>query len=281
MALSRMKKALAAGGAAGGAVCELGDIDDGAAAPTLSREIWEIHALSAEAETLDDDWSVVEARVRERLVAARARTGRLYVCTVFRHVADAGDRRRLARIRALNLLAVTLSRETGLFVIDLDRGMAGAGARAYATDYRLGGDLATEAAAREIATTLTATGLDLHLSAAERERWAEDIKNWSPPRQDANLNACSNSNSSSPWEPPPNRALEIPRGAAFQGREARAEHLLREFWRGNLSPREILDNSIRAVSRFGAREAFGIVAGSLARTARQRLRALAPRRPRR
>src|SRR5205814_8125220 len=86
----------------------------------------------------------------------------VFVCTVFRNIpADAVDAQsRLIRIRRLNLLAAELSRETGLFVIDLDRRLAEIGAVKVQTDYRLDGPSATNIVAKEIALAVVSAGLD-------------------------------------------------------------------------------------------------------------------------
>jgi hypothetical protein len=91
--------------------------------------------------------------------------GAAFVCTVFRHVPAAEDdaRSRLARIRRLNLLVAELSRETGIFVIDLDRSLADIGALKLQTDYRLTGQDALNAVAKEIAVAVVSAGLDEYL----------------------------------------------------------------------------------------------------------------------
>jgi hypothetical protein len=124
-----------------------------------------ITSMLNEVEDIGGPWPEVEERLRRRHLAL-AEDDRLivYLLTVFRHVpaendiARAKDRRR--RIRKLNLLAAELSRETGLFVIDIDRVLADIGARALATDYRLSGPFAADAVSKTIATTLLTTGFD-------------------------------------------------------------------------------------------------------------------------
>ena len=90
----------------------------------------------------------------------------MFVSTVFRHVPDddSADQSRLVRVRRLNLLAAELSRETGLFVIDIDRTLAAIGARKLQTDYRLKGDYAADAAAKVMALAIVSAGLDGYVS---------------------------------------------------------------------------------------------------------------------
>lgn len=85
-----------------------------------------------------------------------------FICTVFRRVpSDENDAQsRLIRIRRLNLLAAELSRQTGHYVIDLDRCLADVGALKVQTDYRLDGPFSAKVVAKEIALAVASTGLD-------------------------------------------------------------------------------------------------------------------------
>jgi hypothetical protein len=114
-----------------------------------------------------EPWAEVESRLRERYQALTSIDGAVvFLCTVFRHVSsgDGADQSRLVRIRRLNLLAAELSRETGLFVIDIDRGLADLGAVKLQTDYRLDGKYASNAVAKVIALAIVSAGLDAHIS---------------------------------------------------------------------------------------------------------------------
>jgi hypothetical protein len=113
-----------------------------------------------------EPWANVERRLRERCQAVMSADGAVvFLCTVFRHVAtgDDADPGRLVRIRRLNLLAAELSREVGLFVVDLDRSLADIGASKLHTDYRLNGQYASEAAGKFIALAVLSAGLDAHV----------------------------------------------------------------------------------------------------------------------
>jgi hypothetical protein len=115
----------------------------------------------------EEPWAKVESRLRESFQALTSIDGVVvFVCTVFRHVAveQSADQSRLIRVRRLNLLAAELSRETGLFVIDLDRTLAAIGGVNLQTDYRLGGTYAAEAAAKVIALAVVSAGLDDYVS---------------------------------------------------------------------------------------------------------------------
>jgi hypothetical protein len=126
-----------------------------------------IASLLPEVDNHQEPWAEVERRWRDRCQTLMKIDGAVvFLCTVFRHVAtgDGADPSRLARIRRLNLLAAELSRETGLFVIDLDRSFADIGALRLQTDYRLGGQYASDAAAKFIALAIVSAGLDAYVS---------------------------------------------------------------------------------------------------------------------
>ena len=88
----------------------------------------------------------------------------VFICTIFRHVPGrvraSGNDETLERIRRLNLLAVELSHSLGLRVVDYNRVLAHFGARPLATDYRLGGNLATYVAGHTLASAILANGID-------------------------------------------------------------------------------------------------------------------------
>jgi hypothetical protein len=125
-----------------------------------------IVSLLPEVANYQESWVKVEKRFRERCQALMSADGAVvFLCTVFRHVAtgDSADPARLVRIRRLDLLAAELSRETGLFIIDLDRSLADIGASKLHTDYRLDGEYASQAAGKLIALAVLSAGLDAYL----------------------------------------------------------------------------------------------------------------------
>jgi hypothetical protein len=126
-----------------------------------------IASLLPEVANYQESWVEVEGRLRESYRdLASANGAAVFLCTVFRHVAsgESADRSRLIRVRRLNLLAAELSRETSLFVIDLDRTLADIGAFKLQTDYRLDGKYASDAVAKAIALAVVSAGLDAHVS---------------------------------------------------------------------------------------------------------------------
>lgn len=154
-----------------------------------------VTSLLAEVEAVDEPWPVAEQRLRS-VYRALAEDGRLIVLvsTVLRHVAaddaeteDGRDRilARRVRIRRLNLLAASLSRETGCFVVDIDRTLADIGAQALRTDYRLAGPYAAGAAAKALALTLLTAGLDDVVPIEVQETARADLVAYQPPRDRA------------------------------------------------------------------------------------------------
>jgi hypothetical protein len=126
-----------------------------------------IASLLTEVANHQKSWTEVESRLRESYRELTSTDGAVvFLCTVFRHVAsgESADQSRLIRIRRLNLLAAELSRETGLFVIDLDRALADIGAIKLQTDYRLDGKHAADAVAKIIALAVVSAGLDSYAS---------------------------------------------------------------------------------------------------------------------
>lgn len=110
--------------------------------------------------------AAMQARWRAHLDALAQRGIPAVVCTIFRHVSppQGGSREAAAatieRIRRLDILAAELSHDTGASVADVDRVLAHLGARQLATDHRLGGPIAAEAAAWTIVSALLDGPLD-------------------------------------------------------------------------------------------------------------------------
>ena len=110
--------------------------------------------------------SIAETKSRWRSYLGRLQaTGRpVFVRTVFRHVRDrageAGATQLLERIRRLNRMAVELSHELGVGVIEIDRAFAHIGGRALESDYLLMGPLAAEVSGHTTVWSLLSFGLD-------------------------------------------------------------------------------------------------------------------------
>jgi hypothetical protein len=144
-----------------------------------------ITSLLHEAALTDEPWSACEARLRllyQELCGDPARS--VYICTLLRHIdpALAGREEILRRIRRLNLLAMNLSRELGLMVVDIDRDLAHAGARNLQTDYRLQGKYAALFAGKSMAMTMLLAGLDDFVPFETQEAARRIVKAFKPPQ---------------------------------------------------------------------------------------------------
>ena len=133
----------------------------------------------AEVANHQEPWPSVERRLRQSYQRLAAKDDVVvFICTVLRHVsaeegaAQAESKR--VRIRRLNLLAAEISRETGIYVIDLDRSLADLGARTLQTDYRLSGSYAAEVAAKFMALAVISAGLDAFVSFEVQDQARDD-----------------------------------------------------------------------------------------------------------
>jgi hypothetical protein len=95
---------------------------------------------------------------------------RILLSTLFRRVGPAdSDSVDVERLRRLNMMALFLSRSTGIEIVDIDRLFAWCGARRLATDYRCLGQHAAELGGHAIAAAIFAGGLDDFLPADVQE----------------------------------------------------------------------------------------------------------------
>jgi hypothetical protein len=133
-----------------------------------------IASLLPEAGRVSEDPAETEARWRAHLARLQQAGAPVFVCTVFRHVADRAAAGTvspvLERIRRLDRMAADLSHDLGVAVIDIDRAFAHIGGRTLRTDYRLSGVMAAEVAGHAIAWSLLSFGLDEAVDPALQEK---------------------------------------------------------------------------------------------------------------
>jgi hypothetical protein len=133
---------------------------------------------------LDGIWSEQETRLRSTLEALTAAGDPVFIFTVLRHAGHDDDSdllyRRRVRIRRLNLLAAEVSRQTGAFVVDIDRVIADIGGRNLEADYRLDSPAAAAIAGCAIALCIVANGLDAFVSFEMQEKAREVISGSMP-----------------------------------------------------------------------------------------------------
>jgi hypothetical protein len=222
-----------------------------------------IASLLPEVARFETPWREEEARLRA-LYAPLCESGApLLFLTVLRHVAPSADgvadRIRL-RIRRLNLLAIELSREFGVCVVDLDRVLADVGARRLRTDYRLGGD-AIDLAAKTIATGIVVDALDGVVSFEVQDSARAAIA------------AQPVAVAAAPVATMGQNLMTLGRGRRRQTVTAvtqvvQADHvgwLLRQVVRGQLGPREAVTKVAMVLRRRGVRSSLALLTSGLGR----------------
>ncbi len=218
----------------------------------------------------DEPWTACEDRLRRHYEGlTRDPRVSVFVLTILRHVRNEEggiDRSRLNRIRRLNLLAAELSRETGVYVIDIDRALADIGAAVIGADHRLGGSHAAEAAGRCIASVVLSASLD-GVIAFERSQAAAAVLAALP---------VIGAGAMAPRAPPVLVGPERRQYAARRpSRLPGAEGRLRDLLAGRASIGEAMFLLRRAIAHRGPAESLALIldavrrmAGPRARTAR-------------
>lgn len=209
-------------------------------------------------------WATVAERLSEayrKLADVDGATPTMaFICTVFRRVPpDEGDAQsRLVRIRRLNLLAAELSRETGHYVIDLDRCLADIGALKIQTDYRLEGPFAAKIVAKEMAMAIASAGLDAFVAFE-----AQDAAKLSISQTDLGLAVPK----ITAMDALPSNVLSLGAGRRKQvvatvvdtDAESHVGWLFRLLLTGRLSPREAMAKLGNSISSRGLRASSGMV----------------------
>lgn len=113
-------------------------------------------AALLEDSALHDPIASTRARWAARIGRYRAAGhDRVLLCNLFRRVEDpTGEGPGVEQIRRLNRMAIDLSREFGVEIVDIDRLFALCGGRSLDTDYRGGGGMAPRLAGHAIANAI-------------------------------------------------------------------------------------------------------------------------------
>ena len=228
-----------------------------------------VSSFAAEIEASRRDWPATQARLRlDYGSLTNASERQVFVCTVFRHTPrDLEERERsdlLLAIRRLNLLAVELSHETGLQIIDIDRDLADVGGVNIGADYRLIGADSAEAAGYAMASTILAMGLDEWVSPE-----AQDLAMAAVARADPRAKArerslhIPNSLTTTPYR----RRGQVVTGLAPGAQ--RASVVLEGVLSGRIRLAEAMGMIRRAVARRGVRESLALAGAGLRRFAGQ------------
>jgi hypothetical protein len=217
-----------------------------------------ITSLLDEVDAVDERWQETEDRLRSTY-RNLSEDGRLavFICTVLRHVApDAAPElvtARRIRIRRLNLLAAELSRETGCFVIDVDRMLADIGAQPLQTDYRLIGPYAAGAAAKSIAMTLLSAGLDAFVPVEIQDAARDLVAAYQPPRAAAVTIKAKTAGVYSVASRSAGRRTQTVVPVVHIVDESQVDLQLRRLMRGQIGTRRAVAMFIRSVHQRGLR----------------------------
>jgi hypothetical protein len=232
-----------------------------------------VTSLLPQLEKLEEPWSLTGQRLRTAYRALCAGDVPVFICTILRHVSGGVDPELAAairiRIRRLNLLAAEISRETGAYVIDLDRVLADIGARRFQTDYRLAGS-ALPTAGHFISLTLITNGLDAMVS-FEIQEAARALVNARKPAVPADETAQTEITlkKSLPSLGQGRRKQSVAT-VSYTTEDNHAGWLVRQVLRGTISPMEALRRLVQAVRRRGVRESTLLLASGLYRQVSRR-----------
>jgi hypothetical protein len=220
---------------------------------------------------LDEAWPESETRLNAACEALGAGGDPVFICTVLRHAGYDEDAdllyRRRVRIRRLNLLAMELSRQIGVFVIDIDRVVADIGGRNLQTDYRLNSPEAAAVAGHTIALCIVANGLDVFVPIETQDK-AREIILQNTPRASLARDLV------------PANVMALGRGRRKQTVatvidtefDNQVGRLLRQMLKRELAPAEALDKLIQAVRRRGLMESGALLASAVLRTVKSNRR---------
>lgn len=218
---------------------------------------------------IEEPWPQVEQRLRSAYIRLSERGVPVFICTILRHVGDdeTPESRAALRIRILrfNLLAAEISRETGAYVIDVDRVLADVGARRIQTDYRLAGNAAAEMAGHFMALTLVGNAVDA-VVAFELQDAAREILTSSRP-------VLAELDGAKPEITLKKDLMSMGRGrqkqiispVLYTVQENYIGWLTRQVLRGAIGPREAIQRLVLAIRRRGLRESVFLLASGLSK----------------
>ena len=245
-------------------ICECDFLPNMASLLGMEKVNVKVASLLPEVSRAVEPWMEVELRLHEACAELVKGNVPVFVSTVLRHVAEdedpkLADERRI-RIRRLNLLAAEISRRTGAYVIDIDRALAHIGARSLATDYRLNGEVAAEAAGYVIASTLLTNALDAHVSVEVQDAALTSL---TESRQEIGQSGSALKKNVLALGKGRRKQIVSPVISPIQ--ENHAGWLVRQVLRGEITPGNALHRLGQAVRRRGVRESAGLLASGISR----------------
>jgi hypothetical protein len=233
-------------------------------------------SLVGEVDTPGEAWPATEQRLRATYKTL-CDDGRLmvFISTVLRQVptdgpSDAAMARRI-RIRRLNLLAPELSRETGCFVVDVDRTLADIGAAPLKTDFRLGGPFAAAAAGKSIAMTLLSAGLDDAVPIDVQERARGLIAAYRPPSEATTFGRAMQPLGVHIVAERTGRRAQIVQPVRYLVDDDQVDLQVRRLMSGQIGPGAALGMLLRSVGHHGVRSTAKRTASGIGRYLRGRV----------
>jgi hypothetical protein len=235
---------------------EPGDLQAQAAGAVL------VTSLVSEVEGLVS-WPNVEARLRGFYAGLCAPGDPVFICTVFRHVCSGDcelELQRRVRIRRLNLSAANISRESGAYVIDIDRRLSDIGAHRLGTDYRMHGAAAIDLAGNAIAREIILNGLDAVADVDLQNRALAVLSPYqpaiaaTPPIEAAYLRPMGRG-----------RRTQLAATLPNVNREGDVAWLIRQTLKRQIGAVYALDKVLQAIRLRGVRKTFALLASGAAR----------------
>ncbi len=233
-----------------------------------------VTSLVLELETILEPWPQVERRLRAAYADLCEAGKPVFICTILRHIGQDGvvetPDALMLRIRRLNLLAAEISRETGAFVIDLDRVLADIGARRLRTDYRLEGKSTTEISGHFIAETLIANALDDFVPFEIQDSAGALLVLSRPKIAAAPSRTEQGSLRQNRISVGQGRRRQIIDPVTYTTEDNYAGWLVRQVLRGTIVPADALRRLINAIRRRGFRKSTQLLVSGLTRQRRQK-----------
>jgi hypothetical protein len=227
-----------------------------------------VTSLLPELEHLEEPWTKTEKRLRATYAALCERGAPVFICTVLRHVGQDVEAETaealIVRIRRLNLLAAEISRESGAYVIDLDRVLGDVGARRLQTDYRLAGDAAAEMAGHFMALTVLGNAPD-ELVTFQVQEAAREILVASRPAVAASEGAKAVTAKQELRAIGHGRRKQIVLPVVYTERDVYVGWFMRQVLHGKIGPGEVFERLLRAFRQHGFFGTAGLLVTSLTR----------------
>jgi len=224
-------------------------------------------SLVSELQHLDEPWPRVEERLRKLFEALAVSGDSVFVGTIFRHAGQLEDpahlHRRRQRIRRLNLFVANISRETGVFVVDIDRVFTDQGARRLQTDFTLKGPIAADLAGKTMAIVLLSYALDGAVDFDTQDAAVAILKHDHTelsPVQDEGTHSIMAKNVMAMGQ---GRRKQVVATVTDTNQDNHVGWLIRQVLKRQIAPNIAFDKVVQAIRRRGARESMAMLVTGL------------------